>query len=92
MKSRRSYDIMESNNNGWCDKKMQKYYNRKKHTPKCEYCIYAKIPADRSVALCKFDVVVSLENKCRRYDYDPLKRVPDKLRINKDYTEDDFKL
>lgn len=71
---------------------MQKYYDRKKHDPRCEYCIYAKIPNDRSVALCKFNGVMPLESHCRRYDYDPLKRIPKKLRIDTDYTADDFKL
>lgn len=71
---------------------MQKYYDRKKHSPKCEYCIYARIPADRSVALCKFNGIMPLDEKCRRYDYDPLKRIPQKLRINTDFTADDFKL
>ena len=71
---------------------MQKYYDRKKHDPRCEYCIYAKIPKDRSVALCKFDGVVQLDNHCKRYDYDPLKRIPKNLRIDTDFTADDFKL
>ena len=43
-------------------------------------------------ALGLFDGVVQLDNHCKRYDYDPLKRIPKKLRIDTDFTAEDFKL
>ena len=42
----------------------------------CHYCENAMPLQDREFMLCKRDGVVSSFHKCRRFSYDPLKRVP----------------
>lgn len=66
---------------------------RKKIERACEYCQHgAKL--DEDSVLCIKRGVVSATGKCRKFLYDPCKRVPPKpkaLDFNK-YTEEDFKL
>ncbi len=66
---------------------------RKRIEKSCAYCAHAaKIDDDQ--VLCMKRGVVSIERKCRKFDYDPLKRVPLKAKpIDFDkYSEEDFAL
>ena len=49
-------------------------------TPSCEYCARARRAADGRVMLCSKKGIVPLYHRCRRFRYDPLKRVPPKPR------------
>lgn len=71
---------------------MGSLFKKKAHEPKCEYCLKAKIPLDRSEALCKYNGVMPLDGKCKKFEYDPLKRVPKKVRLDTDFSPEDFKL
>ena len=64
----------------------------RKIEPKCEYCIYASVPNDRSEALCLKEGIMDLDNSCKKFKYDPLKRIPHKIAFQSNFTEDDFKL
>ncbi|MBQ8250026.1 MAG: hypothetical protein IJY93_09165 [Clostridia bacterium] len=49
-------------------------------TPKfCEFCRYAEVLSGTEDMLCKHKGAVDREYSCRRFIYDPLKRVPRKL-------------
>ena len=48
---------------------------RKKIPKSCSYCIYST-KLDDEHALCIKRNVVSLDSKCRKFRYDPLKREP----------------
>ena len=49
-------------------------------TPKvCGYCRYASAIAGAEEMLCEHRGVVSQEYRCRKFVYDPLKRVPRRL-------------
>ena len=66
---------------------------RKKIEKSCEYCRYGTM-LDDCMALCVKRGVVSTERKCRKFSYDPLKRVPKKAK-EPDFTkydQDDFSL
>lgn len=66
---------------------------RKKIEKSCTYCRYGTV-LDEEQVLCIKKGVVSPDRKCRRFTYDPLKRVPAKpkaLDFHK-YDEDDFTL
>jgi hypothetical protein len=66
---------------------------RKKIEKSCTYCRYGTI-LDDGMTLCVKRGVVSPERKCRKFSYDPLKRVPVKpkaLDFEK-YTDEDFSL
>lgn len=71
---------------------MQKLIDKKRFEAKCEYCAFARVPDDRSMVLCTKKGLVDFSDSCRRFKYDPLKRIPVKISLNTDFTEDDFKL
>lgn len=52
---------------------------RKKIERFCTYCQYAgKI--DEETMICQYCGIVPCDHHCRRFRYDPLKRVPGRLR------------
>ena len=66
---------------------------RKKIERSCSYCQYATHLEDGQV-LCVKKGLKSIDDKCRKFRYDPLKRVPAKakaLDFSK-YDQDDFSL
>ena len=64
----------------------------KKLDKHCEYCVYgANLNYDNQI-ICKKRGVTDKQDKCRSYKYDPLKRLPKQVKIDKDYTAEDFKL
>ena len=66
---------------------------RKKIERSCTYCRNGAILADGQVLCCRKGVV-SVTEKCRKFKYDPCKRVPPRpkaLDFEK-YNEDDFSL
>lgn len=66
---------------------------RKKMPRSCKYCAHStKVSPDQM--LCTKHGVVSITYECRKFRYDPFKRVPSKpkaLDFSK-YEEDDFSL
>ena len=50
---------------------------RKKMQKSCTYCQYGTI-LDEGIALCTKKGVVDTAKKCRKFAYDPTKRVPHK--------------
>lgn len=66
---------------------------RKKIERSCLYCAYST-KLDDAQMLCTKKGVVSVTSQCRKFRYDPFKRVPSKpkaLDFSK-YDEDDFSL
>ena len=65
----------------------------KKIEPRCAYCQRGARLSDEKV-MCLKKGIVSAASQCRRFKYDPLKRVPPKpvaLSFSK-FSEEDFKL
>lgn len=61
--------------------------------PACEYCALGKLTSDGKNVLCKKKGVTALYYKCRRFRYDPLKRVPKKLPLaHGEFAKEDFEL
>ena len=66
---------------------------RKKIERSCSYCVYgAKI--DEELVLCSKKGVRSCSQKCRKFVYDPCKRVPPKAKAMdfSKYRQEDFDL
>lgn len=66
---------------------------KRKHPRSCSYCCYsAKI--DDTLMLCAKRGVVPAEKACRKFAYDPCKRIPPKQKALDfiKYTEEDFSL
>ncbi len=70
----------------------QKMLSKKKYTAQCSNCLYGRSPKDRSIVLCSKKGLVEGTSACRHYKYDPLKRVPNKIVINSDFTKEDFEI
>ena len=66
---------------------------RKKIEPCCSYCLHGSYVDDETIMCVKKGVVKSWGH-CRRFEYDPLKRIPEApLKPASDtLSEDDFKL
>lgn len=66
---------------------------RKKIDRACAYCIYGTVLEDGHV-LCMKKGIRNQEDKCRRFKYDPCKRIPAKAKAMDfaKYNEDDFSL
>ncbi len=58
----------------------------------CKWCAYGKSSKFTNEFFCKKRGVTTVEDFCRKYKYDPLKRTPDTQKITDNYTEDDFSL
>ena len=66
---------------------------RKKIDRSCAYCAYST-KMDQEHMLCTKRGVVSIDTDCRKFQYDPFKRIPPRpkaLDFSK-YEEDDFSL
>ena len=66
---------------------------RKKIEKSCSYCIYST-RLDDEHALCVKKSLVSLNSKCRKFHYDPCKRVPPKPKAPdfERYSNEDYSL
>ena len=62
--------------------------------PKCEYCRRAQPFKDCDAYGCKLRGVMGPDDKCRRFVYDPLKRVPEPpvFYAPREYDKEDFEL
>ncbi len=66
---------------------------RKKIEKSCAYCAHSA-RLDEELVLCTKKGIASIYGKCRKFSYDPCKRIPVKpkaLDLNK-YKEEDFSL
>ncbi|HHW46537.1 MAG TPA: hypothetical protein GXX17_06475 [Clostridiales bacterium] len=62
-----------------------------KNAPACKYCLFSS-NIENDEYLCKFRGVLKSEDNCKRFKYDPLKRVPKFQPKLEKYTEKDFSL
>lgn len=60
--------------------------------PRCETCARGKLTSDGSSVLCCFGGALPLSHSCRRYRYDPLRRVPKRRPLLDEYSAADFAL
>ena len=58
----------------------------------CEYCVHGAVLDFDDQIICKKRGVTDKTDSCRSYKYDPLKRIPVKVKFAGDFTEEDFKL
>ena len=66
---------------------------RKKIDRSCAYCIYGTLLEEEQV-LCARKGLRSIDDKCRKFKYDPCKRIPPKAKAFdfSKYEEDDYSL
>ncbi len=61
-------------------------------SPKCAYCLHSIPTGDAETLLCKHKGVASPEGSCKKFVYDPLKRVPQRPATLPEFSADEFKL
>lgn len=71
---------------------MKKTLFGKNVSPKCIYCETGIVTDDGKSVLCKKKGVMQPDSFCRKFRYDPLKRVPETAKLNTDFSEEDFAL
>lgn len=66
---------------------------RKKITRSCAYCLYGS-KLDENAALCVKKGLCTQQDGCRKFKYDPLKRIPVRRRAMdfSKYSQEDFSL
>lgn len=66
---------------------------RKRIQKSCAYCAHA-VKLDDDQVLCMKRGVVAIDRKCRKFEYDPLKRIPTKQKALdfEKYENEDFSL
>ena len=66
---------------------------RKKIARSCQYCNNATKLNDTEV-LCSKRGIMSIEKSCRKFSYDPCKRIPSKAKVSdfSKYDTEDFSL
>lgn len=60
--------------------------------PACLYCQHGRPAADRVMILCRKYGPVAPHYHCRKFIYDPLKRVPKRPKKMPGFTAEDFSL
>lgn len=60
--------------------------------PACSYCLLGRPAPDRVMVLCRKYGPVAPFYSCKKFRYDPLKRIPKKQPELPQYSPDDFQL
>ena len=71
---------------------MSKKVFNKKLVKHCEYCMHGTVSSFSDEVLCKKKGITNINDSCRHYKYDPLKREPKKIKIADNYKSEDFLL
>ena len=61
-------------------------------TPACELCAHGRRAADGRVILCLHKGVTAFSDRCRKFTYDPLRRLPFRQPELAAFSEEDFRL
>ncbi len=69
--------------------KMKKMFN-KDIIKKCAHCLHSTPLANSGEMACKIKGIVFDYDLCRKYKYDPLKRVPKTTKLADNYVPDNF--
>lgn len=71
-------------------KMKQKLFNTKDQIKRCDTCLHGELAQDNMSIMCSKKGLKDPDDFCRKYKYDPLKRVPLKQIIDTDYSPEDF--
>ena len=68
-----------------------KAYN-KKLPHRCEYCEYGKSLEGTNEIVCKKRGITLKDDSCRKYKYNPLKRTPEEITLQGNFSAEDFSI
>lgn len=69
-----------------------KLLNKNAYEAVCRNCKNGRLSPDGENVLCVKKGIVDPDGKCRRYSYDPLKRVPRRMPAVREVNPEDFDL
>lgn len=64
----------------------------KKLEKRCGYCIFGRKSEFSNEVMCIKKGITDVNDFCRKFKYDPLKREPERIRISNDFNAEDFKI
>jgi len=64
----------------------------KKAEPACMYCKFGKRNGEAERVFCQKKGIVNAYNSCKKFEYDPLKRIPKKAVFSVDLSQEDFEI
>lgn len=73
-------------------KKMKNAFFNDDHTPSCALCARCRPAPTENEMLCMIRGVVSADQVCKRFRYDPFKREPREVVLSADLSPEDMKL
>lgn len=71
---------------------MPKKVFNKKLEKRCGYCIFGRKSEFSNEVMCIKKGITDVNDFCRKFKYDPLKREPERIRISNDFNAEDFKI
>ena len=71
---------------------MKKLFGKKDISASCSYCVHGRIAPNKESILCKKSGLVDVDYSCKKFKYDPLKRVPPRRKSMGSFTKEDFEL
>jgi len=74
------------------DVKMRRKLYGNNIDPSCEFCVHGRRSSDGKAILCPKKGVMPLYHHCRKFVYDPLKRMPKRPPDISKYQESDFEI
>ncbi|MCL2195883.1 MAG: hypothetical protein FWB76_08040 [Oscillospiraceae bacterium] len=73
-------------------KKTKKLYHAKNYQPSCGLCLHGKPAPDFGSILCPHRGVMLPDSLCKKYEYDPIKRRPERAPLLPEYAPEQFTL
>ena len=67
-------------------------YPGRDYPPACELCLHGKLAPDGSSVLCGVRGVMRRTSLCKKYEYDPIKREPNRAPLLPEYDPEAFAL
>lgn len=61
-------------------------------SPKCAYCAIGKTSDYSKEILCTKMGIMQPDSSCKRFKYDPLKRMPKTVKVKSDFSKEEFAL
>ena len=71
---------------------MANTFFRRNMIPKCIYCSRGIRCKETDLIVCPKRGVINIEDNCKKFRYDPLKRCPEQIKKPEEYSEEDFKI
>ncbi len=60
--------------------------------PKCEYCEKGRQIEGDNAVLCRYKGIMRSDSHCGKFKYSPLKRKPETIKIQADFSIEDFEI